>query len=142
MQNLLFTLSVVCFCTFGCATDQSTNPHPNILLIMVDDLGYGDLSLSGNSQIKTPQLDRLAARSVHFEHFYVSPVCAPTRASLLTGRYHQRTGVQSVTNGYETIDPDEVMLSEILQSEGYKTGIFGKWHLGEYYPQFAKCTGL
>ncbi|NND33948.1 MAG: arylsulfatase, partial [Saprospiraceae bacterium] len=116
--------------------------RPNILLILVDDLGYGDLSLAANPAISTPNLDRLAAESVHFTEFYVSPVCAPTRASLLTGRYHQRTGVQSVTNGYETINPDETTLAEILKSTGYRTGIFGKWHLGEYYPSLPNAQGF
>ncbi len=116
--------------------------NPNILLIVTDDMGYGDVAISGNTVIKTPNLDQLAEQSVQFSHFYVSPVCAPTRASLLTGRYHQRTGVRSVTNGFETMDPDEITLAEILKEQGYRTGIFGKWHLGEYYPSVPNAQGF
>ena len=115
---------------------------PNILLILTDDMGYGDVAISGNPQIKTPNLDQLANNSVQFRNFYVSSVCAPTRASLLTGRYHQRTGVRSVTNGYETMDPDEITLAEMLKAQGYRTGIFGKWHLGEYYPSVPNAQGF
>jgi arylsulfatase A-like enzyme len=108
--------------------NQTTVPiqknSPNILLILTDDMGYGDVANSGNPIISTPHLDQLAKQSVQFENFYVSSVCAPTRASLLTGRYHQRTGVRSVTNGFETIDPHEITLAEILKENEYRTGIF------------------
>jgi arylsulfatase A-like enzyme len=116
--------------------------RPNVLLIMTDDQGYGDISLHGNPLLKTPHLDRLAAQSVEFKNFYVAPVCAPTRASLLTGRYHQRTGVRSVTNGHETMAADETTLAEVLKANGYATALFGKWHLGEYYPQVAHAQGF
>jgi arylsulfatase A len=78
------------------------------LLIVLDDMGFGDIGMCGNPVIRTPRLDQLASESIHFSSFYVSPVCAPTRASLLTGRYHQRTGVRSVTNGFETLNPEEI----------------------------------
>ncbi|GJM30715.1 MAG: hypothetical protein DHS20C17_33500 [Cyclobacteriaceae bacterium] len=123
-------------------SEQQPSKAPNILLILTDDMGYGDVATSGNPKIKTPNLDDLARTSVRFENFYVSSVCAPTRASLLTGRYHQRTGVRSVTNGFETMDPDEVTLAEILKQHGYRTGIFGKWHLGEYYPSIPNAQGF
>ena len=129
----------------GCGTNHQQNTDstsPNILLILTDDMGYGDVGISGNTIIKTPNLDKLGARSVRFRNFYVSPVCAPTRASLLTGRYHQRTGVRSVTNGYETMDPDEITIAEILKEHNYRTGIFGKWHLGEYYPSVPNAQGF
>ncbi|MEZ4991278.1 MAG: sulfatase-like hydrolase/transferase [Saprospiraceae bacterium] len=116
--------------------------RPNILLILADDMRYGDVSLAGNPYLQTPNLDQLAQSGVRFSHFYVSPVCAPTRASLLTGRYHQRTQVRSVTNGYETMDPEEVTLAEYLKPAGYRTGIFGKWHLGEYYPSLPNAQGF
>lgn len=105
-------------------------------------MGYGDVSNEGNQYLKTPHLDNMASRSVNFEHFYVSPVCAPTRASLLTGRHHQEVGVRSVANGFETMDPDAVTLAEILKGEGYRTAIFGKWHLGEYYPSIPNAQGF
>jgi arylsulfatase A len=106
------------------------------LLIVLDDMGFGDIGMSDNPVIRTPRLDQLASESINFSNFYVLPVCAPTRASLLTGRYHQRTGVRSVTNGFETLNPEEITLAEILSREGYHTGLFGKWHLGEHYPTF------
>ena len=145
MHFRLFIISI-CFgvINIGCQQDQRASPTtlPNILLILTDDMGYGDVTNSGNPSIKTPYLDQLAASSVRFKNFYVSPVCAPTRASLLTGRYHQRTGVRSVTNGFETIDPKEFTLAEILKTAGYRTGIFGKWHLGEYYPSVPNAQGF
>ncbi len=109
---------------------------------MVDDMGYGDISMGGNSSINTPNLDRLSSESISFKNFYVSPVCAPTRASLLTGRYHQRTGVRSVTNGYETIRPEEVTIAEVFSKQEYRTAMFGKWHLGENYPSLPNEQGF
>ncbi len=138
MRVLLFIFMIFC----NCRTVDHTSRTPNILLIMVDDMGFGDVSHSGNPHIQTPNLDQWASESINFSHFYVSPVCAPTRASLLTGKYHQRTGVHSVTNGYETINPQEVTLAEILKEKGYRTGIFGKWHLGEYYPSTPNAQGF
>ncbi|NND08009.1 MAG: sulfatase-like hydrolase/transferase [Saprospiraceae bacterium] len=115
---------------------------PNILLIMADDLGFGDIASHGNPYIRTPRLSALKQSSVVFEQCYVSPVCAPTRASLLTGKYHQRVGVQSVTNGYEVLDPDAVTIGEWLEGQGYRNGIFGKWHLGEYEPSLPLSQGF
>lgn len=117
-------------------------PPVNVVLILVDDLGYGDLSVTGNPYMSTPNIDFLARNGINFRNFYVSPVCAPTRASLLTGKYHQRTGVQSVTNGYEMLNPQEVTLAEILQGQNYRTALFGKWHLGEYYPSVPLAQGF
>ncbi len=108
--------------------------RPNILLIMTDDQGFGDLGAHGNTKIKTPHLDKLARESVWLKNFYVSPVCSPTRASLLTGRYNYRTGVVDTYLGRSLMYPDEVTLAEILAGAGYRTGIFGKWHLGDNAP--------
>lgn len=108
--------------------------RPNILLIMTDDQGYGDFGFTGNPHVKTPNIDRLAARSTRLTNFHNSPVCAPTRASLLTGRYHQRTGVHDTYNGGAIMAAEEVTLAEILSKSGYRTGIVGKWHLGDNYP--------
>ncbi len=138
---------IVILTTWQCTPSEVTGsnkiaPNPNILLILTDDMGFGDVSSSGNLIISTPNLDKLAEKSVRFNYFYVSPVCAPTRASLLTGRYHQRTGVRSVTNGYETMDPEESTMAEILKLQGYRTALFGKWHLGEYYPSVPNAQGF
>ncbi len=116
--------------------------RPNIVLIMTDDQGYGDLRLHGNDKIDTPVLDRLAGQSVRFERFFVSPLCTPTRASLLSGRYYLRTGAISVTRGLETMRSDEVTIAEVLRAAGYATGCFGKWHLGEHYPNHPNGQGF
>lgn len=116
--------------------------RPNVVLIMTDDQGYGDMGAHGNPILRTPRLDDLARNSVELTAFYVSPVCAPTRASLLTGRYHQRTGVMGVINGFETMDAGEVTLAEVLADAGYRTALFGKWHLGEHYPWVPHAQGF
>ena len=117
------------------ATEGATaDRRPNIVIIMSDDQGFGDLGAHGNPKIKTPNLDKLAGQSVWLKNFYVSPVCAPTRASLLTGRYNYRTGVVDTYLGRALMYPDEVTLAEVLSGAGYRTGIFGKWHLGDNAP--------
>ena len=115
---------------------------PNVLLILSDDQGYGDLGIHGNTLIETPVLDKLAKESAQFERFYVSPLCAPTRASLLTGRYHLRTGTVSVSKGLEIMREKEVTLAEIFKANGYQTGIFGKWHNGSHYPNHPNGQGF
>jgi arylsulfatase A-like enzyme len=104
------------------------------LVIITDDQGYGDLGVHDNPKIKTPNLDQFARQSVHIKSFYVSPVCAPTRASLLTGRYNYRTGVVDTYQGRAMMHSAEVTLAEMLSAAGYRTGIFGKWHLGDNAP--------
>lgn len=108
--------------------------RPNILLILTDDQGFGDLSLHGNPQIKTPVMDKFAKENIEFTNFYVSPVCAPTRSSLMTGRYHMRTGVVDTYLGRAMMYNDEVTIAERLKKAGYATALFGKWHLGDNYP--------
>jgi len=108
--------------------------HPNVVLIITDDQGYGDFGFTGNPHVKTPVLDRFAGQSVRFSNFYVSPVSAPTRSSLMTGRYSLRTGVRDTYNGGAIMASSEVTIAEILKGAGYSTGHFGKWHLGDNYP--------
>jgi arylsulfatase A-like enzyme len=119
---------------FASAASAAAERRPNIVLIMTDDQGFGDLGAHGNPKIKTPNLDKFAGESVWLKNFYVSPVCAPTRASLLTGRYNYRTGVVDTYLGRALMYPDEVTLAEVLSGAGYRTGIFGKWHLGDNAP--------
>lgn len=107
---------------------------PNVLLIITDDQGYGDLSIHGNPHLQTPNIDKLAEQSIRFDRFFVSPLCAPTRASLLTGRYSLRTGAKGVSQGQETMRSEEVTIAEALRDGGYRTGLFGKWHNGEHFP--------
>jgi arylsulfatase A-like enzyme len=116
--------------------------RPNVVLIMTDDQGYGDLGCDGNDKIDTPVLDRLASESVRFDRFFVSPLCTPTRASLMTGRYALRTGAVAVTRGLETVRSEEVTIAEVLKSAGYATGCFGKWHIGEHYPNHPNGQGF
>ena len=119
-------------------------PHrqPNIVLVITDDQGYGDLGLHGNARIRTPNLDRLGRESVRFNRFYVCPVCSPTRACLMTGRWNYRTGVVDTYLGRSMMHPDEVTLAEALKAGGYRTGIFGKWHLGDNYPMRPQDQGF
>ncbi len=108
--------------------------RPNVILCMTDDQGFGDLGFHGNPMIRTPVLDQLATKSVRFNNFYVSPVCAPTRSSLMTGRYSLRTGVYDTYNGGAIMASEETTIAEALKNAGYKTAIFGKWHLGDNFP--------
>jgi len=122
--------------------NEATITKPNILLILADDMGWGDVNLNGNPAIETPVLNRLAAQSLSFDRFYVCPLSAPTRAEMLTGRYFLRTGVSSVTQGYENMRGEEVTLAEVLKENGYTTGCFGKWHNGRYYLQHPNRQGF
>ena len=101
---------------------------------MTDDQGWAQLGYHGDPVLRTPHLDALAAESVEMTRFYVSPVCAPTRAALLTGRYNYRTGVVDTYIGRAMLEPSEVTIAEMLRDAGCRTGIFGKWHLGDNYP--------
>jgi arylsulfatase A-like enzyme len=130
MRKLFLLLLILTAVPGICQTPQ----HPNVLLIITDDQGYGDLGYHGNPIVQTPNLDRLAAVSVRLNNFYVSPVCAPTRSSLMSGRYSLRTGVHDTYNGGAIMASEEVTVAEVLKEAGYKTGAFGKWHLGDNYP--------
>jgi len=107
---------------------------PNVIVIMTDDQGYGDMSCHGNPFVRTPELDCLHASSVRFGDFHVDPTCSPTRASLLTGRYSSRTGVWLTYAGRHYLRRDEVTMADVFSNNGYRTAIFGKWHLGDNYP--------
>lgn len=114
--------------------DAQPNKRPNIVLLVSDDQGFGDLSIHGNPHLRTPHLDRIADEGAEFTQFLVNPVCSPTRASLMTGRYYYRTGVVDTYMGRSMMHPDEITIAEALRRAGYHTGIFGKWHLGDHYP--------
>jgi arylsulfatase A-like enzyme len=116
--------------------------QPNIILIITDDQGYGDIAAHGNTMIRTPHLDRLHAQSVRFTNFHVDPTCSPTRAALLTGRYSTRAGVWHTVMGRSILFRDELTLPEILEANGYRNGIFGKWHLGENFPSRPQDRGF
>ena len=123
-------LFVILVCIIGC-TSEKTPDRPNIILIMCDDLGWGDTGFNGSEIIKTPNLDLLASKGMVFNRFYsASPVCSPTRASCLTGRNPYRMDIPTANSGH--MKNEEVTLPEILRKHKYKTGHFGKWHLGTF----------
>ena len=127
--------SAICFLlVFSTSLVLCADERPNIIVVMPDDMGYGDLGATGNTVIRTPNLDRLASESASMTQFYVSPVCSPTRACLMTGRYNYRTRVIDTFKGRSMMEPEEVTVAEALGAAGYATGIFGKWHLGDNYP--------
>ncbi len=112
----------------------ATAPRPNVLIILVDDAGYGDFSCHGHPFLKTPNIDRLHAESVRLTDFHVAPMCSPTRGQLLTGAHGLRTGVTSVTSARTFLRPEFATAPQIFAQGGWRTGIFGKWHLGDSYP--------
>lgn len=116
--------------------------RPNVVLIITDDQGYGDIGAHGNRMLRTPHLDRLHAESVRLTDFHVDPTCAPTRSALLTGRYSTRTGVWHTIGGRSLMAHDEVTLAQLFKRGGYRTGMFGKWHLGESYPMRPQDRGF
>jgi arylsulfatase A len=136
------TAYILLFLVYLCPVQIAAAKRPNIILIMADDLGYGDLSCYGNKKFDTPYLDKMAAEGLRFTDFHSSgPVCSPTRAGLLTGRYQQRSGVPGViyaafdSNRHHGLNPSEITFPELIRDVGYQTGMFGKWHLG-YRKQF------
>lgn len=135
INSILISVLLI-FSTVVCAQTQleKDTSQPNIVLILTDDQGWGDVAYNGNNLIDTPNIDGIAKQGATFSRFYVNPVCAPTRASLLTGRYSLRTGVHNVTRGEEAMRAEEVTLAEVLADKGYATGAFGKWHNGAYFP--------
>ncbi|MCA9031339.1 MAG: sulfatase-like hydrolase/transferase [Planctomycetaceae bacterium] len=138
LNNMLtrFSRAFVLFVVvaLGLTVNAAETSHPNVLLIITDDQGYGDFGLHGNPHVKTPHIDALGKESIRFDRFYVNSFCAPTRAALLTGRYPLRTGTYGVTHNKETMRSDELTLGEVFSLNGYSTGCFGKWHNGEQFP--------
>ena len=115
---------------------------PNVVVILTDDQGWGDLSLNGNRDLDTPNIDSLARDGAKFDRFFVCAVCSPTRAEFLTGRYHVRGGVYSTSAGGERLDLDELTIADTFKAGGYATGAFGKWHNGMQYPYHPNGRGF
>ena len=131
MKILLITgLSLLSTLYIGLRASEKSN----IILIMSDDQAWGDFETNGNNIIDTPNLNKIASEGIQFDRFYVAPMCAPTRASLLTGRYNLRCGTSWVGRRTEMLALNEVTIADIFKKAGYKTGCFGKWHLGLYSP--------
>lgn len=137
------TLFFLCMAITGAALHgQSSSTKPNIVIILTDDQGWGDLSIHGNTNLQTPNIDRLAKGGARFNNFFVSPVCSPTRAEFLTGRYHPRTGVYSTSAGGERMDLDEQTIAQVFKAAGYSTAMYGKWHNGMQYPYHPNARGF
>lgn len=116
--------------------------RPNIIVMLSDDQGWGDLGFTGNSFVQTPNIDRIAREGTILDNFYVCPVSSPTRAEFLTGRYHVRSGVNSTTGGGERFNLDEKTIAEYFREAGYSTSLFGKWHSGTQYPYHPNARGF
>ncbi len=136
MPSRLLLLISAFTCAIACAAP------PNIVFVITDDQGYGDLGHTGNPVIKTPHLDALAAESTSLTDYHVAPTCSPTRAALLTGHWTDRTGVWHTVNGRSMLRENEVTLSQMLKDAGYATGLFGKWHLGDNFPYRPEDRGF
>ncbi|MCL4788836.1 MAG: arylsulfatase [Verrucomicrobia bacterium] len=117
-------------------------PRPNLVIFLADDAGWGDYGVTGNPDARTPHIDSLARDGVSLNWFFVQPVCAPTRAEFLTGRYHPRSGVRGVSTGQERMDLGEKTLADAFKAAGYATGIFGKWHNGSQWPYHPNARGF
>ena len=120
----------------------TTKKQPNVVLVLTDDQGYGDLACHGNSIIQTPNLDKMHSESVRLTNYHVGPTCAPTRAGLLTGHYANSTGVWHTIGGRSLLRQNEISMADFFARAGYKTGIFGKWHLGDNYPYRPQDRGF
>ena len=131
---ILLLFSILKIAPVEAAQDKTERPRPNVVLIMTDDQGYGDLSCHGNPVLQTPHLDALYRESVRLTNFHVDPTCSPTRAALMTGRYSTRTGVWHTVMGRHMPRRREIMMPQVFADNGYRTAIFGKWHLGDNFP--------
>ncbi|MDB6170790.1 MAG: atsA 10 [Chthoniobacteraceae bacterium] len=132
-------LSILFLAAFATASHAADAPRPNIIFLIADDLGHHDVGFTGGKEIKTPNLDKLAASGARLDAFYVQPVCSPTRAALLTGRYPSRLGLQTgVVRPWAQygLPLEERTLAQALHEAGYATAITGKWHLGHFQPEY------
>ena len=126
--------SLIAFLLVACCLPAIAADRPNVILILTDDQGYGDIAVHGNPVLKTPNMDKLYSESVRLTDYHVDPTCSPTRSALLTGRYSTRTGVTHTINGRSLMHGDEYTMAEYFRDNGYRTGMFGKWHLGGNAP--------
>ena len=130
-SQVLVTLAFI----FACASQPAiAADSPNVVIVITDDQGYGDLSCHGNPVLKTPNIDKLHSESVRLKDYHVSPTCSPTRSAFLTGHWTNRTGVWHTIMGRSMLRENEVTMGQVFKDAGYATGMFGKWHLGDNYP--------
>jgi arylsulfatase A-like enzyme len=143
-DSIIVVLAVALFLFNSCApkTEQETKSKPNVILVMTDDQGYGDLGHTGNPIIKTPNIDAFAKEGVSLTNYHVGTTCTPSRAGLLTGRNCNRNGAWHTIMGASSLNGDEVTLADVFKQNGYKTGMFGKWHLGDNHPSLPNDKGF
>ena len=138
----LLLLSALGFACTPKTSEEEADKQPNVIIILTDDQGWGDLSMNGNTNLSTPHIDGIAKDGATFDNFYVCAVCSPTRAELLTGRYHFRSGIYSTGGGGERMDVDETTIAEVFKKAGYQTAAYGKWHNGMQYPYHPNARGF
>jgi arylsulfatase A-like enzyme len=132
--KILLLLFVLVNISVRSYSQKNKKKRPNVIVVITDDQGYGDLGCHGNEVIKTPNIDKFYSESTRLTNFHVSPTCAPTRSSIMTGRYANRVGVWHTIAGRSLLWEDEVTLANVFSENGYTNGLFGKWHLGDNYP--------
>lgn len=138
-----FILSLVTVQTLvGVCLTSNADDRPNVVIVITDDQGYGDVAAHGNPVIQTPNIDHLIGESTSFSDYHVAPTCSPSRSALLTGHWTNRTGVWHTVNGRSMLRANEVTLGQFFRDGGYQTGMFGKWHLGDNYPYRAEDRGF
>lgn len=133
-QTLLLTACVALSCNAKKLIADEISNKLNVILIMTDDQGYGDVGFTGNPYIKTPNLDKFASESCCFTNFHTATTSAPTRSGMMTGKYCNEVGVWHTIQGRSILEKQHVTIAEIFKGNGYKTGLFGKWHLGDNAP--------
>lgn len=141
LKNLIILIIIVPLLSFK-STIKTDKPLPNIILIMADDVGYGDLEIYGNPIVKTPHINQLYHESVSFSEFHVAPMCTPSRSQLFTGVHCVANAANNVSSGRALLRTDLPAIPELLENKGYATGIFGKWHLGDNYPYRPQDRGF
>jgi arylsulfatase A-like enzyme len=142
MKNFIQIVFLILLINSFFTANGQKNEKPNIIIILSDDQGWGDLGCNGNLTVATPAIDKLAKNGVSFQHFYVSPVCSPTRAELLTGRYHVRGGISGTSTGRVRLDLDETTIAQLFKNAGYSTAAYGKWHNGGQAPYHPNARGF
>jgi len=137
----LLSCTIPIFCG-PAASAADSGSRPNIVILLADDAGWGDYSINGNTNIRTPNIDSIGRAGAMLDRFFVCPLCAPTRAEFLTGRYHPRGGVRGVSTGLERLNTDEKTIADAFKAAGYATGAFGKWHNGSQWPYHPNARGF
>jgi arylsulfatase A-like enzyme len=135
-------LILSCKAQLKTASKVKTKQQPNVIIVITDDQGYGDIAAHGNTLVKTPAIDKFHKESVRLTDFHVGPTCAPSRSGLMTGRYANRVGVWHTIGGVSILRKEEVTLAEVFKNNGYETAMFGKWHLGDAYPSRPQDKGF